>query len=70
MIRKAIDLQRFRHSHLEWSSASSLTIIFLDKKVKEQETLYFFKGAIFQYTFNDNGKFSQSQLGLCYDLPS
>ena len=68
--RKCIDLQRRMYSHQEWSSATTKTSTFLDSRAKEQETLCFFKGAIFQCTFNQDGSFSQAQLSLCYDIPS
>ena len=58
------------YSHQEWSAASIKTSAFLDSKAKEQETLCFFKGAIFQCTFNQDGLFSQAQLAICYDVPS
>ena len=67
----SIDLERRRYSHQDWVDASDLTRSFLDQQVKEQDTLCFFKGAIFQFTFNDNSNsmFSQSQLCLCYHPP-
>ena len=69
-LRKSHDLHRRRFSHQEWSLASQAVNTFLDSNTKEQETLCFFKGAIFQCTYNNDGYFSQSQLALCYDLPN
>jgi hypothetical protein len=57
------------YSHQETTTAVTKTTTFLDTKAKEQETLYFFKGAIYQCTFNQDGFFSQSQLALCYNVP-
>ena len=69
-LQSSIDLQRRRFSHEEWGDAVTTIRSFLDQHVKEQDVLCFFKGAIFQFTFNHpNGFFSQSQLGLCYNLP-
>ena len=70
IIRQSIDLQRQRYSHQDWTAATSETKNFLDQMSKEPEIICFFKGAVYQCTFNKDGFFSQSQLALCYDLPS
>ena len=44
-------------------------ITLLDTELKEPDTLLFFKGGIYQCTYNKDGCFSQSQLSLCYDVP-
>ena len=41
----------------------------LTKKKEEPEKLLIFKGSIFECTYNEVGKFSQSQLALLYTLP-
>ena len=53
----------------EWSPASSKTSTFLDQKAKEQDTVFFYKFAIFQCTYNQDGVFGHYQLALCYDVP-
>ena len=42
----------------------------LDNQIKEQRNLLFFIGALYQFTFNEDDLFSQSQLGLLLRLPS
>ena len=42
----------------------------LNKKTKEPNILYFFKGARFQITFNKPGSFSNSQLAILTELPN
>ena len=53
----------------ECSPASIKTSNFIDQKANKQETVYFFKGAIFQCTYNQDSVFSHYQLALCYDVP-
>ena len=53
-------------SHVEWTSATENTSNKLEEKLKEP----FFRGAIFEFTYNQEGKFSQSQIALLFDLPS
>ena len=57
------------YSHQERSPASRKTSTLLVKKTKEQETVCFSKGAIFQCTYNQDGVFSHSRISLCYDVP-
>ena len=38
--------------------------------LKEPRSLLFFKGAVYQFTFNEDGKFTQSQLCMLIQLPS
>ena len=38
--------------------------------MREPETLLFFRGAIYETTYNKEGKFSNTQKALLYDLPS
>ena len=68
--RVAEDIQNPQQSHQEWQVANELTTQSLDHKCKEPKTLLFFRGAIYQFTYNDDGNFSQSQLGLLLQLPS
>ena len=67
--RQSIDLQMPQQSHQEWQPANETTTESLDYKCKEPRHLLFFVGAIFQFTYNECGKFNQSQIGLLLDLP-
>ena len=59
--RKSIDLEKARYSQLEWAHAIDSTIISLEQVLKEPRSLLFFKGTIFECTYNDvGGQFSQS----------
>ena len=66
---KAEDYQKFRFSHQEWSKASADTSSKLDHRLKEPLEILFFRGAIFECTFNEDEKFSQSQMAVLYDIP-
>ena len=66
----AEDVEKSRHSNIEWRDASERTSNALEQKVKEPKQLLFFKGAIYEITFNSVGKFSNTQLALLYELPS
>ena len=57
-------------SHQEWQHASETTKLSLDHKCKEPRNLLFFIGAVYRFTYNNDGNFTQSQLGLLLDLPS
>ena len=63
------DVQNPQNSHQEWQLASESTRLILDKKLKEPRELLFFIGAFYEFTYNDDGKFSQSQIGLLMNLP-
>lgn len=71
-IRKRIseDTENPLYSHSEWYSASNYTTKKLNKKVKEPETILFFKGAIYECNYNEDGNFSNAQLCMLYDLPN
>ena len=66
----AVDKQITQQSHGEWNDANEITSNSLDQKCKEPWKLLFFVGAVYQFTYNEDGKFSQSQLGLLLELPS
>ena len=68
--RNAQDVEKGRYSHAEWQAASELTTDELTRKKKEPETLLFFRGAIYECTYNEDGKFSQSQLAILFTLPN
>ena len=67
--KKSDDVEKSRFSHREWSVATSNTVDQLEQKVKEPNELLFFRGAKYEFTYNEETKFSQSQLGLLFDLP-
>ena len=67
--RLADDVEKFRHSNAEWIPARDKTVAALEQKVKEPKELLFFRGAVFEITFNSEGKFSNTQLALLYELP-
>ena len=67
--RISIDTQKMRFAH-EWSQAVLNTTNILEQKVKEPRQLLFFKGAIYECTFNQENKFSQSQKALLFEMPS
>ena len=68
--RRAVDYEKSMMSHVEWTSATENTSNKLEEKLKEPSLLLFFRGAIFEFTYNQEGKFSQSQIALLFDLPS
>ena len=70
MESNAVDKQMPQQSHGEWNDANELTSNSLDQKCKEPRKLLFFVGAVYQFTYNEDGKFSQSQLCLLLELPS
>ena len=67
---EAKDIQNPQQSHQEWQDANEMTSSALDHKCKEPRKLLFFVGAVYQFTYNNHGKFTQSQLGLLLNLPS
>ena len=67
--RSAEDIQNPQQSHQEWQVANEITSNSLDHKCKEPRKLLFFVGAVYQFTYNNDGKFTQSQLGLLLDHP-
>lgn len=66
----ANDVEKSRYSHLEWGSASESTSIRLEAKLKEPSVLLFYRGALFEFTYNKDGCFSQSQAAILFDLPN
>ena len=63
------DLQNPVHSLMDWVPALEIVSKSLDKKTKEPRCLLFFVGAVFEFTYNERGKFSQSQLAVMMELP-
>ena len=68
--RLSEDIEKSRFSHQSWTKASLTTKAQLERHLKEPERLLFFKGAIYEITFNKENEFSHSQLALLYDIPS
>lgn len=68
--KRSIDLQKHRFSHREWKEASDETKQQLEQEVREPETLLFFKGAVYEFTYNQPGQFSYSQMALLLDVPT
>lgn len=66
---KSLDYEKRRTSRLDWALASESTSTVLESKVKEPRDLLFFRGAIYQCTYNQDEKFNQSQLAFCFELP-
>ena len=65
------DVQKARYSQMEWTKAEEHTACQLDKKLKEPRSILFFRGAIFECTFNDiQGYFTQSQIAVLFELPT
>lgn len=67
--RKSLDYEKRRQSRQDWVMASDSTSTMLESKIKEPQDLLFFRGAIYQCTYNEDEKFNQSQLAFCFDLP-
>ena len=67
--KKADDVEKSRYSHGEWLRASEHTQIILNQRLKEPDTLLLFRGAVYEFTYNKEGKFSQGQMAILYDLP-
>ena len=64
------DVKKLRYSHQDWNVASLSNISKLGQKCKEPTELLFFEGAIYECTYNCEGKFSHSQAVLLFELPS
>ena len=64
----AVDRERIRFSHNEWAITSEETSKKLNKYVKESSTVLVYKGSECEFTNNIDGKYSQGQMALLYDL--
>ena len=53
-----------------WINASTNTSNHLNNSAKEPQTIHFYKGALYEVTFNKDGKFSQTQVALLFDMPT
>ena len=63
-------MQKSRFSHQYWRVSTDNKSAYLEQNVKESQNLLFFKGAIYENTFNVEVKFRNTQLGILFDLPS
>ena len=68
--RHCIDIEKQANCREDWLNASESTSNALDQRCKELRSVLFFRGAIYECTYNKPNKFSQSQLALLYDLPT
>ena len=68
--RNCIDEENPVYSHRIWQNASEDTSRKLDQKLKEPRKLLFFKGATYEFTYNNPGNFQQSQLCVLTELPT
>ena len=66
----AEDVVKSRFSHQDWTPAPTSISTQLEQKSREPKKLIFFKGEIYEITFNEEGKFSNTQTVLLFDLPS
>ena len=58
--KKSDDVEKSRYSHQEWNRASDNTTNQLENATKEPNLLLFFRGAKYEFTCNQEGRFSQS----------
>ena len=68
--RESDNVQNHMFSRSEWQSATESTRRKLNNKVKEPQHLFFYKGAVYECTYNEDMKFSQSQICMNLNLPS
>lgn len=69
-LRPSVDTQMARESHSNWQPATVSTSRQLDTKVKEPRELLFFEFAVYGFTCNKTGFYSQTQLAVMCDVPS
>ncbi len=53
-----------------WMKATKSTTMQLNNLVKEPQVLHFYEKALFEVTFNKDGKFSHTQLAMLFDMPT
>ena len=71
IIRKSLDTQKARYTTSDWRQASQDISNKLEEKIKPPGKLLFFKGAVYECTYNHKeGLFNQSQIALLYDMPT
>ena len=70
-VRKSVDTQKSRYTTSDWRTATQDTSNKLEEKIKPPGKLLFFRGAVYECTYNHReGSFNQSQIALLYDLPT
>ena len=67
--RVSDDVQNSFQSHHECKSESENTSNCLDHKLKEPRSILFFKGSVYEFTYNEDGKCNQSQLWILMEVP-
>ena len=65
----ASDVEKPRLSHSEWYPASDAIIDQIEFIRKEPTELLFFRGGQYEFTYNKENVFSQSQMAILYDVP-
>ena len=69
--RLSKDIQKARYTTSDWRTATDEVSSKLEEQVKPPHQLLFFRGAVYECTYNDsNGKFNQSQIALLYNMPT
>ena len=68
--RIASDVEKPKLSHSEWYHATDSSIDQIEHIRKEPTELLLFRGGQYEFTFNKENSFSQSQMAILYDLPS
>jgi predicted GIY-YIG superfamily endonuclease len=67
--RPAEDTMVALESHSDWVPCSQALVKVLNKDVREPQELHFYKNAVFEFTYNSPGKFSNTQIGIMCDVP-
>ena len=70
VIRRSVDTQMASESHANWQVATRSVSEQLSHKVKEPRELLFFEYAVYEFTCNKNGFYSQTQLAVACEVPT
>ena len=57
-------------SHAEWKPATRHVVCYMNSKLKEPESVDFYKGVIYQFTHNSPGRCNATQLGVLMEMPA
>ena len=68
--RRTDDVEKPRYSHSEWNPASPVTKKALDIEVKASSVKLFSRSAVYDFIYDNEGKFSASRMCLLFDIPS
>ena len=63
------DLECAIGSHGSWKQIQNEHIALLDRKIKEPHILHLFQGLVVEMTYNNPGKWTQSQIAIITSLP-